>query len=183
MATLCGRAVRLERGDHGGVGLAQQRLELFGDRRLRHAARSITAAASAATRVAGAVVGPPRLRLEAQEDRGESAGALEDQPAVLPDAVVVAELARVALVLVDVVDAATVLEGEERVARVVRAPGLAEDVDPRAAAEHQVEELVEVVVRARPWRAAAGGTGSGAQSLAADVVEPVARASADASPR
>jgi hypothetical protein len=62
--------------------------------------------------------GLPGLRLEAQQDRGPHAARAHEQAAVLPDAVVGAEAARVALVLVHVVDAAPWLEAEVRVSSV-----------------------------------------------------------------
>src|SRR5688572_12520747 len=52
--------------------------------------------------VAGGVLRPPRLRLEAQQHRRPRGVLLDQEAAVLPDAVVTAVLADVALVLVDV---------------------------------------------------------------------------------
>ena len=108
------------------------------------------------------------------------AGALDDQPAVLPDAVVVAVAGDVALVLVDVVDAAARLEAEVRVVR-ASDPRLAERVDARVAAQVAVEELVEVVVRARLGQRQRREL-LGRAEPAADVVEAVAWSAGAASP-
>ena len=110
----------------------------------------------ASRRVAGDIVGVPRLALEGEEDADPARlrGEVQQQRAVLPDAVVALERAAVALVHVDVVDAAAGAEAEHLVGLRLRPPALPERIQRRArlrdrAGDGAVEQVGEVVVRAR----------------------------------
>ena len=107
--------------------------------------------------MSGLVVGVPALRLELQEDRDPFLLVREvhEHAAILKHSVIGGELAGIALVHVDVVDAVARQEAEVLVLRArLRSPALTEGVHQgvlvgHRALHHAIELLVQVVVEAR----------------------------------
>ena len=133
-----------------------------------------------ADRIAGMVVRVPGLALEGEKggDPPVGAGEPEEQAAVMPHAVVtgVAAGAWIALVHVNVVDAAIGLELEGCVGLVLGTPGLAEGEDHcvrigQRPLDLRVDHVVEVVAVTRQVGRQQAHV-LGIEQMAADVVEP-----------
>ena len=156
VATLSGRAVGLERGHHGRVGLAQQRLELVGDRRLRHGRAFYQRAWPAGSRPvrqdcdwkrSRSAVQPPSFAAWTISPPSCQTPSSRRNWRALPWFWWTSWMPR---------PGSKPKTGSRGA---VRTPRLAERRRSRAPlGEVQVEELVEVVVRARLRRSAAGGT-------------------------
>ena len=116
----------------------------------------------------GPVIGVPGLGLERQEDRHPLVlgRVVQQQPAVLPDPIIAAELLAVALVHVDVMDPVAGQEPEHLVpGGRLGPPSLPEGIDPgRRVGRGPLYEVVELVgqVIVGPggrWRAPAASLG------------------------